>query len=72
MRHKERSRDIGRVRSRLHAGSLMRDSIPGLQDHDLSQRQTLNHLATLASLWLNFISIKYVICPLLAAVEIGH
>ena len=34
-----RDRDIGRERSRLHAGSLMGDLIPGLQDHALSQRQ---------------------------------
>ena len=32
-RHRERGRDIGRGRSRLHAGSPMWDSIPGLQDH---------------------------------------
>ena len=31
------------VRSRFPAGSLMWDLIPGLQDHDLSQRQMLNH-----------------------------
>ena len=39
---RERSRDTGRGRSRLHAGSLMWDSIPGLQDHtpDCRQRQT--------------------------------
>ena len=43
MRDTERGRDTGRGRSRLHAGSLMRDSIPGLQDHDLSQRQMLKH-----------------------------
>ena len=30
-----RGRDIGRGRSRLHAGSPMWDSIPGLQDHAL-------------------------------------
>ena len=30
-RHRERGRDTGRGRSRLHAGSLMWDSIPGLQ-----------------------------------------
>ena len=30
---RERGREIGRGRSRLHAGSLMWDSIPGLQDH---------------------------------------
>ena len=49
MRDTERGRDIGRGRSRLHAGNLMQDSIPGPQDHDLSQRQTLNHWATQAS-----------------------
>ena len=32
---KERGRDIGRGRSRLHEGSLMWDSILGLQDHTL-------------------------------------
>ena len=37
MRHTERGR------SRLPVGSLMRDSIPGSWDHDLSQRQMLNH-----------------------------
>ncbi|CAD7673553.1 unnamed protein product [Nyctereutes procyonoides] len=31
----KRGRDTGRGRSRLHAGSLMWDSIPGLQDHTL-------------------------------------
>ena len=31
MRHRERGRDAGRGRSRLHAGSPMWDSIPGLQ-----------------------------------------
>ena len=45
-RHPERGRDIGRGRSRLPTGSPMRDSIPGPQDHDLSQRQMLNHWAT--------------------------
>ena len=32
---RERGRDTGRRRSRLHAGSWMRDSIPSLQDHPL-------------------------------------
>ena len=32
-RERERSRDTGRGRSRLHAGSLTWDSILGLQDH---------------------------------------
>ena len=42
-RHGERGKDIGRGRSRLPAGSLMWDSIPGPWDHDLHQKQTLNH-----------------------------
>ena len=32
-REREGGRDTGRGRSRLHAGNLMWDSIPGLQDH---------------------------------------
>ena len=43
MRERERGRaDIGRGRSRLHAGSPMWDLIPGLQDHilGLSGRST--------------------------------
>ena len=39
----ERHRDQGRERSRVHAGTLKWDSIPGLQDHALGQRQALNH-----------------------------
>ena len=42
---KDTGRDIGRGRSRLPAGSLMQDLIPGPRDHDLSWRQTLNHWA---------------------------
>ena len=34
---RERGRDTGRGRSRLHAGSPMWDSIPGFQDHPLGQ-----------------------------------
>ena len=45
-RHRETEAETGRERSRLHAGSLMWDSIPGLQDHTLSRRQMLNHWAT--------------------------
>ena len=41
-REREGGRDPGRGRSRLHAGSPMWDSIPGLQDHVLGQRQALN------------------------------
>ena len=33
----QRVRDIGRRRSRLHAGSPMQDSILGPRDHALSQ-----------------------------------
>ena len=40
-RHTEK----GRGRSRLHAGILMWDSIPGPQDHALGQSQALNHLS---------------------------
>ena len=47
-RERERGRDTGRGRNRLHAGSLMWDSIPGPQEHP--QRQMLNHWATQASL----------------------
>ena len=43
---RERGRDLGRERSRLHAGGPMWNSIPGLQDHALGWRQTLNHWAT--------------------------
>ena len=32
---RQRGRNTGRRRSRLHAGSLTWDSIPGLQDHTL-------------------------------------
>ena len=42
MRDKERGRDTGRGRSRLHAGSPMWNSIPGPQDHVLGPRQMLN------------------------------
>ena len=38
----ERGRDTVRGRSRLLAGRLMQNSIPGLGDYALSLRQTLN------------------------------
>ena len=47
-RYTEKGRDIGRRRGRLPGKSLMKDSIPGPQDHDLSQRQILNYWATQA------------------------
>ena len=37
MRDRKRGRDTGRGRSRLCAGSLMWDSILGLQDHTLAE-----------------------------------
>ena len=40
---REKGRDTGRGRSRLHAGSPIWDPIPGPQDPYLSQRQTLNN-----------------------------
>ena len=49
MRDTERGRDIGRGRSRLHAGSPTWDSIPGLQVHAPGQRQALNRWATQGS-----------------------
>ena len=49
-KHREKGRDTGRERSRLHAGSPMQDSIPGPRGHALSRRQTLNPWATQVSL----------------------
>ena len=46
---RKRGRDTGRGRSRLHAGSPMCDSIPGLQDHTLGQRQAPNCWVTQGS-----------------------
>ena len=43
MRDTERGRDIGRERNRLPTGSPIGDSIPGHWDHDLNQKQMLNH-----------------------------
>ena len=42
MIERERGRDTGRGRSRLHAGSPMRDLILGLQDDALGLRQAIN------------------------------
>ena len=51
---RERGRDPGRGRSRLHAGSPTRDSILGPRGHAVSWKQMLNHWAPPASLpeWL--------------------
>ena len=45
-----RGRDIGRGRSRLYAGSIMLNSIPGLGSHILHRRQMLNYRPTQVSL----------------------
>ena len=42
-RHRVRGRDIGRRRNKIPMGGLMWDLILGPWDHDLSQRQILNH-----------------------------
>ena len=42
----ERGRGTGRGRGKLPEGSPMWDSIPGPQDHTLSQRQTPDHETT--------------------------
>ena len=54
MRDTQRGRDTDRGRSRLHAGSPIWDSIPGLQDRPLGQRQALNHCTTQGSPGFNF------------------
>ena len=51
-RERERERERGRGRSRLHAGNPTWDSIPGLQDQALDQRQVLNHRTTRAAPFL--------------------
>ena len=59
MRDTERGRDIGRGRSRLPAGSMMQDLTPRLRDHDLSQRQMLNHWATQVPQYLHLLNFCY-------------
>ena len=49
MRDTDWEAEIGRGRSRLPVGTLMQDLNLGPRDHNLSQRQTLNHWATQAS-----------------------
>ena len=41
-RERERGRDTGRGRSRLHAGNPMQDSMLGIQDPALGERQAPN------------------------------
>ena len=48
-RERESGRDTGRGRSRLHAESPTRDSIPGLQDRALGCKAVLNRCATRAA-----------------------
>ena len=58
-RERERGRETGRGRSRLHAGSPTCDSIPGPQDHTLSQRQMLNCWASQVPLEIYHVSENY-------------
>ena len=48
-----------RGRSRLPAGSPMWDSIPAPRDHDLSQKQMLNHGATQAAPFLEIFELIF-------------
>ena len=48
-RERERQRHRQREKQAPCAGSLMWDSIPGLQDRTLGQRQAPNHCATQGS-----------------------
>ena len=58
---RERGRDTGRGRSRLHApGARRGDSIPGLQDHALGQRQAPNRCATPGSLNVFFFFLIFI------------
>ena len=61
-RERERSRDTGGGRRRLHAGSPTWDSIPGLRDRALGQRQVPNHWATQGSPTCSFCSPTYCFC----------
>ena len=62
MRDTERGKDTGRGRSRLHAGSPMRDLILSLQDHVLGRRQALNRWATQGSPRLYCYQISTALC----------
>ena len=65
MRDTQREADTGRGRSILPAGGPMHDSIPGPRDHNLSQRQMLNHSVTQAPPKPIFI-FYFLTCPLLS------
>ena len=55
--HRERERQRHRQREKQSpcTGSPMWDSIPGLQDRALGQRQALNRCATQGSLFIYFL-----------------
>ena len=59
MRDTEKGRDIGRGRIRLHAGSPVWESVMGLQDQTLRQRQMLNHWATQAPQYVYFLNMGF-------------
>ena len=61
---REREREIGRDQAEGEAGSMHRapmwDSIPGLQDRALGQRQAPNRCATQGSLFFFFFKILFI------------
>ena len=52
MKDTQREAETQRGKNRLPVGSSMWDSIPAPWDHDLCQRQTLNHWATQTPLYV--------------------
>ena len=62
-RERERGRDTGGGRSRLHAGTPTWDSIPGLQDRALGQRQAPSRCATQGSPIFLFLKTKMLDSP---------
>ena len=64
-RDRERERQRQRQREKqLPTGSLIWDSIPGLRNHDLNQRQMLSHWATQVPVLFNFLSTDYLFCKI--------
>ena len=67
--HRDRNRDIGRGRSKLHAGNLMWDSIPGLQDHSLGRNAGAKPWATQGSPALIFNNL-FLLFPAILSTEL--
>ena len=62
-RERERQRHRQREKQAPSTGSPMWDSIPGLQDRALGQRQVLNHCATQGPL-LRYFKLSTYHCPI--------